>query len=374
MPSTYSALLRLEKQAAGENDNTWGTKANTIFEMIEDAIAGTATITDTNGDVTLSTNNSSEDQQRKAILRCTATLTGNLNLIVPTTSKIYLIDNATSGAYSVTVKVSGQTGVEVAQGTKAIVFVNGTDVVRVTPDTPSSFILGLLDDTDAATALQTLLAPFNEAVDKTADYTVTTSDRGKLFLANTASNDVSFALPAAATAGSGFVIGVKNVSGTNDAIINPDGAETVDGAATYTMAGDDDTAVVVCDGTEWHVIATLGVSVQARNIFQKSQVVSTVDLTDGTNIAVDFADSNVFDVTLGGNRTLDNPSNLQDGQTVVIIVRQDATGGRSLAFGSAYNWPGGTTPTLSAGANAVDVISCVCDGTNLYCTIQQDFS
>lgn len=83
-------------------------------------------------------------------------------------------------------------------------------------------------------------------------------------------------------------------------------------------------------------------------------------LTDGTTITPAFTDSCNFTVTLGGNRTLANPTGLVAGQSGSIFVVQDATGGRTLAFGSYWDFAnGGTAPTLTTTANAVDRIDYV---------------
>jgi hypothetical protein len=79
-------------------------------------------------------------------------------------------------------------------------------------------------------------------------------------------------------------------------------------------------------------------------------------LTDGATITPNFALANNFSVTLGGNRTLANPTNLTAGQSGAIVITQDGTGGRTLAFGSNWKFPGGTAPTLTTAANAVDVL------------------
>ena len=79
-------------------------------------------------------------------------------------------------------------------------------------------------------------------------------------------------------------------------------------------------------------------------------------LTDGATITPDFDANQNFSVTLGGNRTLANPNNIDAGQTGSIFVVQDGTGSRTLSFGSYWDFPGGTAPTLSTGANAVDRI------------------
>jgi hypothetical protein len=79
-------------------------------------------------------------------------------------------------------------------------------------------------------------------------------------------------------------------------------------------------------------------------------------LVDGATITPDFADSNNFSVTLGGNRTLANPTNVVAGQSGCIWISQDGTGSRTLAYGSNWDFTGGTPPTLSTAASAVDCL------------------
>lgn len=79
-------------------------------------------------------------------------------------------------------------------------------------------------------------------------------------------------------------------------------------------------------------------------------------LTDGATITPDFSDSNNYSVTLGGNRTLANPTNLVAGQSGCIWITQDGTGSRTLAYGSYWDFTGGTAPTLTTTANAVDCL------------------
>ena len=89
----------------------------------------------------------------------------------------------------------------------------------------------------------------------------------------------------------------------------------------------------------------------------KNGAVAEIDtLTDGATITPDFAAGCNFTVTLGGNRTIANPSNLTAGQSGSIFLVQDATGSRTVSWGSYWDFPGGTAPTLSTAANAVDRI------------------
>jgi len=102
----------------------------------------------------------------------------------------------------------------------------------------------------------------------------------------------------------------------------------------------------------------------------------TQTLTDGATINIDGNTGFNFKVTLGGNRTLANPTNMKTGQSGIIIVTQDGTGSRTLAFGSNWKFPGGVAAggVLSTTASAVDVISYYVrsDGT-IMATLSKDF-
>ena len=111
----------------------------------------------------------------------------------------------------------------------------------------------------------------------------------------------------------------------------------------------------------------IGTDVQAYNAntaftntnqsFSVAQRGTITALTDGSTITPNMNNANNFSVTLGGNRTLANPTNQTAGQSGVIVVTQDGTGSRTLAYGSNWKFPGGTAPTLTTTANAVDVIA-----------------
>lgn len=92
--------------------------------------------------------------------------------------------------------------------------------------------------------------------------------------------------------------------------------------------------------------------------FTKAQRGTPVALTDASTIAIDLSLGNNFSVTLAGNRTLGDPTNVTPGQSGVIVVTQDGTGSRTLAYaGSKYKFAGGTAPTLTTTASAVDVLA-----------------
>ena len=118
--------------------------------------------------------------------------------------------------------------------------------------------------------------------------------------------------------------------------------------------------------TEKIATSAIGSTVQAYDAdTAKTDVVQTftaaqrgaiTTLTDGATITADFAVTNHFQVTLGGNRTLANPTNVVAGQSGAIRVVQDGTGSKTLAYGSNWKFPAGAAPVLTTTANAVDLL------------------
>jgi len=132
MASTYSTNLKLELMGTGDQSGTWGDTTNTnLGTLLEQAIVGYETQAITDGaDTVLTIANGASSTARNYVLQLTGALTANRNLIVPAIEKSYIIHNATTGGFSVTVKVSGQTGVTVANGKRALVYNNGTDIIE----------------------------------------------------------------------------------------------------------------------------------------------------------------------------------------------------------------------------------------------------
>jgi hypothetical protein len=144
---------------------------------------------------------------------------------------------------------------------------------------------------------------------------------------------------------------------------------------TSVVAGDefevDDAA-----GGSWKVTAAkiLAFVVSSANVFTKQQTFATATLTDAATIAWDVSVAQVAKVTLGGNRTLGAPANLADGGTYILRVMQDGTGSRTLAYNALFKWPAGAAPVLTTTAGAIDLLTFVSDGTNLYGVAQKAFA
>tara|TARA_R110002167_G_scaffold309654_1_gene514563 strand:- start:62 stop:1396 length:1335 start_codon:yes stop_codon:yes gene_type:complete len=79
-----------------------------------------------------------------------------------------------------------------------------------------------------------------------------------------------------------------------------------------------------------------------------------VTLVDAASVTSDFDTAQNFALTLAGNRTLSAPSNVDPGQVGSIFIIQDGTGSRTLAYNTIWKFAGGTVPTLSTAAAAID--------------------
>lgn len=131
-----------------------------------------------------------------------------------------------------------------------------------------------------------------------------------------------------------------------------------------------------------------GYTIKARNI-ETSGAPQNVEIVDframiGTKVAVledgALIDTNAgtadsFRVTLAGNRTLDNPHGMIDGQVLTYRIKQDGTGSRTLAYASKFKFSGGTAPTLSTGAGKSDKLVCQYDATadTFFCDFVPDY-
>ena len=82
---------------------------------------------------------------------------------------------------------------------------------------------------------------------------------------------------------------------------------------------------------------------------------SEATLTDGSNIDWNAATQDVCKVTLGGNRTLNAPTNPTTGQFISLLAIQDGTGSRTLSFNAIYEFADDTAPTLTTTAAKGDV-------------------
>lgn len=148
-------------------------------------------------------------------------------------------------------------------------------------------------------------------------------------------------------------------------------------------------ATKIADGSvtsaEFQYINTLSSNAQTQidakaavgtaNTWTAGQRGEITALSDGATITIDMADSNNFSVTLGGNRTFANPSNDTAGQSGSIFITQDGTGSRTASWGTDWDFAGGTAPTLTTTAGAVDRVDYVIkDASNIHAVATLNYS
>lgn len=132
MADTFSGNIKLRLQQVGGNNNSWGTYLNTNLDTIDAKFGDTTSISTTGGNTTLS-----DTQETVGQIDVSGTLVSNAVIIFSGRGGYWIVNNQTSGSYTLTCKVSGQTGVTVDQGGCALVWCNGTDIKLGNPPAPT---------------------------------------------------------------------------------------------------------------------------------------------------------------------------------------------------------------------------------------------
>ena len=160
------------------------------------------------------------------------------------------------------------------------------------------------------------------------------------------------ALQAPATVASNVTLTLPAADGSANQALKTDGSGAL-GFASYLLLSETTNGQTVTGGVRGNIVT----------------------ITDAANLAYDMDDGVNAQVTLGGNRTFDNPSNITVGQSGSIFISQDGTGNRTLSFGSSFDFAGGSAPTLSTGANQVDRIDYVVrTTTSIHCVFTANYS
>jgi len=130
MANTTSASLKLTVQQTGENSGTWGQITNTNLLILEQAIGGYDTVNSASG-ATLTFSNGALSNGKNQVLKLTGTISGNVSVTIPDSiEKTYIVENATSGAHTVTFKTTSGTGVtwSATDKGKKILYSDGTNI------------------------------------------------------------------------------------------------------------------------------------------------------------------------------------------------------------------------------------------------------
>lgn len=382
MASTYSSRLRIELIGTGEQSGIWGDTTNTnLGTLIEEAIAGVATITMTDANYTLTEADGATDQSRQAVLVLTGTLSAGRNVIAPSEQKVYIVKNSTTGGFATTIKTSGGTGYAVGNGKTVLVYCDGTDfhlAADVTSTVNPTFTGNI--SLDGPTVVN------DSGAD--SDFRVEGETDANLITADASADAVGIGT---ATPGSKLdVKGTIRLSGSSSGYVGLAPASAA-GSTTYTLPSADGSSgnALVTDGAGVLSWAAAGISASSANTFTALQTFSgstsvlamalknaaelaTVSATAATGtINYDVTTQSVlyYTTNASGNFTLNFRASsgtslntaMATGDSVTVAFLN--TNGGTAYYNSAVQvdgssvtpkWQGGTAPS-AGNASSIDV-------------------
>ena len=266
MASTYSNL-KIELIGTGDQSGTWGVTTNTnLGTAIEEAITGSADVSFSSADVTLTLSNTNTSQTARNLrLNLTGTVSAAQNLIVPNIEKQYIINNTLG--YDITVKNSTGTGVAVPAGKSMIVFNTGTNVVEVVTALATGTVIPVANGgTGASTASVT---SFNNITGYTASGATGTTSSNLVFSASPTLTGTPLAPTAA--------------PGTNTTQIATTAFVTAATGTLGTMSTQNANAVAITGGSVNGT--TIGASTASTGAFTTLSANSTTGLSGTTTLS-----------------------------------------------------------------------------------------
>ena len=133
--------------------------------------------------------------------------------------------------------------------------------------------------------------------------------------------------------------------------------------------------ILTYNGTLWNAAnaPTTGLTQSQADLLYQPLGGGMQTLTDAATVAWPLDPAKLASLTLGGTRTLSNPTNKAAGGVYLLVVKQNTTGGFGLNFGTEYKFPSGIKPIIPTSANSVTILTFVSDGVNMYGLQQGDF-
>ena len=130
MAATPDNNLRFDLPDVTADDNTWGTILNVLFGEMERSITDNVNIPLTSSDHTLTVTGAAGEEARKAVLNATGVLVAGVDIIAPNEPKIYIVRNATTGAFTLGIKTAVGSAVNIPQGETLLVWCDGSNNFR----------------------------------------------------------------------------------------------------------------------------------------------------------------------------------------------------------------------------------------------------
>jgi hypothetical protein len=335
MANSTSASLKLTVQATGENSGTWGQITNTNLLILEQAIGGYDAVGVTSG-ATLTFSNGALSNGKNQVLKLTGTIGGAVNVVIPDSiEKTFVVDNATSGAHTVTFKTTSGSGVTWAaadKGTKMI-YSDGTNVVDTAfTDLSSDYSPQLSADLDTNgnnITIDNNTGVIDENGNQQITFTTTGSAVNEFNVANAATGNA----PAISATG-----GDTNI----DLNITPKGT----GRATFNGQGKIQSVAEKVTTEATAATGTVNYDVLTQAVW---------------NFTTDASGNWTLNIRGDGSNSLDSIMDTGESITVAHIVKQGGTAYYNSAVqvdGSSITpeWQGGEAPT-EGNINSLDVYS-----------------
>lgn len=294
MASTFTPALKIEEIGTGDQAGTWGTTTNNNFLLFEQAITGVLSVAQGDSTLTLTNTNGAIDQARNAVVIFTGAITADRNVIVPTSNKVYIARNATTGGFNVIIKTAAGTGVTLAPGTSQLVYCDGTNVVAAL--TGGSYLSA---DANNNLALNNFIEGYATTATAAGTTTLTVASAFQQYFTGTTTQTV--VLPVVSTLVLGQSWQMFN-SSTGLVTINSSGGSAVLILAPGTSAIFTCIAITGTSAASWNA-AYLGVVVTSGKQLLVSDTMTLVG-TDGTTFIFPAASDTL--VGLAAAQTLTN--------------------------------------------------------------------
>ena len=156
------------------------------------------------------------------------------------------------------------------------------------------------------------------------------------------------------TGSNAFYSGIVTATSFSGSGANLTGISSVSFATTsFGLSGTPNLNVGVATVTQLGINTT---TIPTKLYVQGNAASNIVTLTDGATITPDFTLGNNFQVTIAASRTIANPTGVTTGQSGVIFIQEDGTGGYTVGWGTSWDFASSTAPTLITTASALNAL------------------
>jgi len=427
--ATYANNLRLTEITTGDESGTWGTTTNNNWEFSTAALGYGLKSMATDADVTYTMADGSVDTLRSMYLKVTSgvslTATRTITIAPNTVSKVWIIENATTGSQSIIIKQGSGATITIATGTKAMVYTDGAGstaavfnaaptastsgtVTSVAATVPSLLSVsgspitssGTLAFTYSGTALPianggtgaSTAAGANAALQAftttaTAGATTTLTNTSTYYQYFTGITTQTVVMPVTSTLSTGWSFHICNNS-TGNITVNSSGANLIGTIIPGTTIHITciDTTVTTAAGwdfgfTDFGTITGTGSAVLATSPTLTTPTVTgyTETVTAGGTVTstktIVISTGTVYTATLTSATacTFTMPT-ATAGTSFLMLLKQPASGTATTATFTSVKWGTAGAPTITATVGKMDILTFVADGTNWYGSAAQGYT